>query len=761
MGGGRRGTGLASQNHHSNVSYQSFTQLHDENDVVINVVPSQATGARSWQHYINDLDFFFAKIYKYHRYAGFPAIVIRYTTQLLEFLFVICLTFVVINCIDYDTLFSAATQRRTFRDIFVPPDLVRVGSVQCILLIIALFSLLVRILKVIRKLFVYRGIGQFYADALRIRDCTLFTWPEVQARLIATERVCLFQGKRITELDIHNRILRRKNYMIALINKELLPIFFYVPFIGDIIYLPKGLQYYFNFILFKAPFIRLFETNWKLKDEYKQIGRRDECAAQFRRNCFRFSLFMAVFGIFFTFWQLLNLFYRYADEIKTNPGRVFAFRRWTPYARLYCRHFNELDHNLEDRLNKGHRPATKYMNSFISVPLESCAKLVLFMSRAMAAVLGILTLYSEHVLGVEHMLSVLAGLIFVGFACNGFIRNDVPQKHTQIELYEHVLSHIHYVPAHHPPATPQARAQIGVLFGYKILGILEELICPLVAWYIVARHLSSKSVALVDFFRNCSIEIPGIGDVCSFSMLNIDKNGNPAVRQAIEKPKGGMSRSETGDSSLPNAPSTSSANLQEVSAEQMEQREPFVGKPCVPTQNGKLELSLINFKLMNPSWRPIDSQAQFIQSFQHDLQQATAISMSAGQSRILFPPTNAESWSVQTSNDFLTGNLRSPPAASFMVQPPTGATNSARITASLIPRTPYSSMINPCSDPEDPDHFESGLLSPESNMSINSIFFRHRLAEIAADQSTDRQAETSVSLPQSVPLQTYTDSQIL
>ena len=709
----------------TSVSYQSFTQLQDDNDVVINVMPQQRDSSRSWQHYINDLDFFFAKIYKYHRYAGFQAILIRYLSQLLQFCFVIFFTFFLVNVIDYDALLHSNAQR-TISDVIFSLSQIRVGTFQILLLIVSVISLLIRLLKIARKLLIYSAIGQFYADALRIRDCTLFTWPEVQARLIETERVCLFQGKNLTELDVHNRILRRTNYMIALVNKQLLPIHYRLPLLGEITYLPKGLLYYFNFLFFKAPFIRMFETNWKLKDEYKQIARREECAQTLRRNCVRLSLLMAFFGIFFSFWQFLNLFYRYADEMKTNPGRIFAFRTWTPYARLYCRHFNELDHNLEDRLNKGHRPATKYMNSFISVPLESLAKLVMFMCRAMAAVIGLLAMYSEHVLGVEHMVTLLAALFFVGFACNGFIRGDIPQKHTQTELYEHVLAHIHYVPCNHPAETPQARSHLAVLFGYKISAIMEELVCPFVAPYIVYKHLGARSSELVDFFRNCSIEIPGIGDVCSFAMMNIDKNGNPTVRQAIEKC---TTRNEP-------VPSVSSANLQEVHEDPNYER--FSAKPCIVSENGKLELSLIHFKSMNPGWRPYDSQANFIQSFQHDLRNATVMSQ-LGDS--LHGSTLA-STAAQTRTS-ATG--RAVPSEFTSQYTPLPAT-----VASLIPRTPYSSMIGE-------EELTSGTTTPETAMSINSVFFRHRLAAIAADRQSVMN-ESQPLLSQSVPLKTYTGS---
>ena len=47
---------------------------------------------------------------------------------------------------------------------------------------------------------------------------------------------------------------------------------------------------------------------------------------------------------------------------------------WSPYARLYLRHFNELDHEFTARLNRGYRFAVSYMDSFVSVALTIMAK---------------------------------------------------------------------------------------------------------------------------------------------------------------------------------------------------------------------------------------------------------------------------------------------------------------------------------------------------------------------------------------------------
>ena len=59
--------------------------------------------------------------------------------------------------------------------------------------------------------------------------------------------------------------------------------------------------------------------------------------------------------------------------IKREPGTL-GMRRWSMYGRLYLRHFNELDHEFNARLNRGYRPAEKYMALFTSPLVALLAK---------------------------------------------------------------------------------------------------------------------------------------------------------------------------------------------------------------------------------------------------------------------------------------------------------------------------------------------------------------------------------------------------
>jgi len=60
--------------------------------------------------------------------------------------------------------------------------------------------------------------------------------------------------------------------------------------------------------------------------------------------------------------------------------------------------------------------------------------------------------------------------------------------------------------------------------------ILEELLSPIVTPFILIFHLRNKSLEIIDFFRNFTVEVVGVGDVCSFAQMDIRRHGNPTVR---------------------------------------------------------------------------------------------------------------------------------------------------------------------------------------------------------------------------------------
>ncbi|XP_006006957.1 autophagy-related protein 9B [Latimeria chalumnae] len=584
--------------------YQEYQRIEDyeedsppgEEDLLVHV----PEGLKDSWHHIKNLDNFFTRIYHFHQKYGFSCMMLSEFFELVQFLFVVTFTTFLFTCVEYDVLFANKFVNHTHssspeRSKVTLPDAI-LPTEQCcnriqesgwiiFLLIMAAVFWLYRLVKVICNLLSYWEIRTFYIKALKIPTVDLcnFTWQEVQGRLISIQReqqMCIHK-KELTELDIYHRILRFKNYMVAMVNKSLLPVRFHVPFLGEVVFLTQGLKYNFELIFFWGPG-SLFQNKWNLHPKYKRAGNRLELAQQLSRMIFLIGLANLLFCPFILVWQILYAFFSYTEIIKREPGSLGA-RRWSLYGRFYLRHFNELDHELQVRLGRGYKPATKYMNSFTSPLLAVIAKNVAFFSGSILAVLISLTVYDEDVLTVQHILTAITVLGIVITIARSFI----PDEHLvwcPEQLLQYVLAHIHYMPNHWKGNAnkSETRDEMAQLFQYKAVFILEELLSPIITPFILIFCLRNKSLEIIDFFRNFSVEVVGVGDICSFAQMDIRKHGNPQW----------LSEGQT-----------------EASVYQQ-------------AENGKTELSLMHFTITNPRWQPPQESSVFIshlkEKVQHD-----------------------------------------------------------------------------------------------------------------------------------------------
>ncbi|XP_076826468.1 autophagy-related protein 9B [Brachyhypopomus gauderio] len=588
-------------------AYQEYQRIDDyeedsppgEEDLLIHV----PEGLRDSWHHIKNLDNFFTRIYHFHQKNGFACMMLSEFFELVQFLFVVTFTTFLFNCVEYDVLFANRAVNHTGQSLnpldrskVTLPDAI-LPSQQCMeriqgnswiifLLIMAAIFWIYRLGKVICNVLSYWEIRQFYTKALKIRMDELcnFSWQEVQGRLISLQReqqICIHK-KELTELDIYHRILRFKNYTVAMINKSLLPVRLRLPFLGDVVFLTQGLKYNFELILFWGPG-SLFQNKWNLHPKYKRAGNRLELSRQLSRVILLVGVANLLLCPFVLVWQVLYAFFSYAEVIKREPGSLGA-RRWSLYGRLYLRHFNELDHELQGRMGRGYKPAARYMNAFVSPLLAVLARNVAFFSGSVLAVLIALTVYDEDVLTVQHILTAITVLGVVITITRSFI----PDEHMvwcPEQLLQCVLAHIHYMPDHWKGSAhkSETRDEMAQLFQYKAVFILEELLSPIVTPFILIFLLRNKSLEIIDFFRNFTVEVVGVGDICSFAQMDVRRHGNPQW----------MSEGQT-----------------EASVYQQ-------------AENGKTELSLMHFTLKNPRWQPPQDSSVFISHVREKVQQDT------------------------------------------------------------------------------------------------------------------------------------------
>lgn len=569
--------------------YQALTPYNDseadtpqEGGMLIHVVPDSAKSR--WNH-IEDLDSFFTRVYHYHQKHGFSCMMLQEVLELIQFIFVVMFSVFLMECVEYSVLFKDVQPKHnitvgnkvTLADAIVPAGQCIAGFSPTIVfcLLVSLVFWLLRVVKVVYHFFQYMEIRAFYSSALKITADELdsMTWHEVQQKLleVQTEQQMCIHKSELSELDIYHRILRFKNYMISMMNKDLLPLKFNLPVLGEVIFFTKGLKYNLEMILFWGPWAP-FENSWHLKEDFKKVGKRKEVAKKLSKHILWIGLANFILCPIVLLWQVLYSFFNYAEVIKRDPS-ILGARRWSHYGRLYLRHFNELDHELNARLSRGYKPATQYMNIFTSHFLSVIATNVAFFAGSILAVLVGLTVYDEDVLTVEHVLTAITTLGMLVAACRVFIPDEhlvwCPEK-----LMLNILAHIHYIPDHWKGHAHmyKVRDEFAQLFQYKAAYLIEELLSPIITPFILCFYLRHRAMDIVDFYRNFTVDVIGVGDVCSFAQMDVRRHGHPYW----------LSDGQT-------------------QANQYEQAE-----------NGKTELSLMHFTLTNPNWIPPEQSHMFL-----------------------------------------------------------------------------------------------------------------------------------------------------
>ncbi|KAL6081699.1 hypothetical protein STEG23_005606 [Scotinomys teguina] len=563
--------------------------LHGEDHQPLLHVPEGLRG--SW-HHIQNLDGFFTKI------SFVPS------TQRDMFIFIVTFTSFLLRCVDYNVLFNNQPTNHTrpgpFHSKVTLSDVI-LPSAQCakkihdsplltFLLVLAAGFWLFQLLRSVCNLFSYWDIQVFYREALHIppEELSSVPWAEVQSRLLELQRsgrLCV-QPRPLTELDVHHRILRYTNYQVALANKGLLPARCPLPWGGSAAFLSRGLALNVDLLLFRGPF-SLFRGGWELPEAYKRSDLRGVLAARWRRTVLLLAAVNLALSPLVLAWQVLYAFYSHLELLRREPG-AFGARRWSRLARLQLRHFNELPHELRARLARAYRPAVAFLRTAEPpAPLRALlARQLVFFSGALFAALLVLTVYDEDVLAVEHVLTTMTALGVTATVARSFIPEEQCQGRPSQLLLQAALAHMHYFPEEPGAAGTRASSywQMAQLLQYRAVSLLEELLSPLLTPLFLFFWFRPRALEIIDFFHHFTVDVAGVGDICSFALMDVKRHGHPQW----------LSEGQT-----------------EASLSQR-------------AEDGKTELSLMRFSLAHPQWQPPGHSSKFLGHLRGRVQQDAA-----------------------------------------------------------------------------------------------------------------------------------------
>ncbi|KAH0012548.1 APG9-domain-containing protein, partial [Aureobasidium melanogenum] len=105
---------------------------------------------------------------------------------------------------------------------------------------------------------------------------------------------------------------------------------------------------------------------------------------------------------------------------------------------------------------------------------------------------------------------------------------DESKVHEPIFHLKNVIGAIHYCPARwkNQLHSDEVRVEFSALYQMKVMIFLEEILSLLIAPFILWRNSGKRSEMIIDFFRNSTVQVDGLGHLCTFAVFEFRKSKN-------------------------------------------------------------------------------------------------------------------------------------------------------------------------------------------------------------------------------------------
>ena len=399
-----------------------------------------------------------------------------------------------------------------------------------------------------------KHMHDFYHHLLEIPDTDIQTisWQEVVKRLMSLrdanpstasgvkERHRRFIGsqskQRMDAHDIANRLMRRDNYLIALFNKDILDLTLPIPFLRNRQLFSKTLEWNLSLCILDY----VFNEQGQVRPLFLKDIHRRVLSEGLRRRFLFAGVMNVICAPFIIVYFMMLYFFRYFNEYQKNPSQLGS-RQYTPLAEWKFREFNELWHLFQRRINMSYPFASRYVDQFSKDKTTQLSRFVAFVAGALASVLALASVIDpELFLGFE-ITPERTVLFYLGVFGTvwAIARGAVPEENLVFDpeyALENVVEYTHYLPAQWQGRmhSDEVRKDFVELYKLKVFIFFEELLSiiftPFILWFTLPRC----SDRIIDFFREFTLHVDGLGHVCSFAVFDFKKGGNTLAQQQPE-----------------------------------------------------------------------------------------------------------------------------------------------------------------------------------------------------------------------------------
>jgi autophagy-related protein 9 len=186
--------------------------------------------------------------------------------------------------------------------------------------------------------------------------------------------------------------------------------------------------------------------------------------------------------------------------------------------------------------------ASRYLEQFPKVKTAHIARLVAFVAGAIVSVLVVTTLLDPELfltfqITPDRTVAFYVTLLgAVWAAMNGTIPEENLVFDPEYAL-RNVIDYTHYKPSHWENRlhSDEVKREFATLYQMKIMIFLEELLSIIATPFILWFSLPKCSDQIIDFFREFTVHVDGVGYVCSFAVFDFKRGDGRGAQQGKDR----------------------------------------------------------------------------------------------------------------------------------------------------------------------------------------------------------------------------------
>lgn len=555
-----------------------LNQIHSLNNTPENKVYTLSPKEQAlWQWAnVENLDLFLQQVYDYYLGNGFSCILLQKLLNIATLLFVVYVSTYAGYCVDYSKLASS----HSFHEIMIERCYqTSINGFTKFLLWVFYIFVGLKIIQLYKDFKDLRKMQNFYLHLLNIGDDELQTipWQNVIQQLMVlkdlnalTANVVEIKAKsRIDAYDVANRIMRRENYCIALYNSGILRLSLPLPFCSEST-LTKTLEWNINLCIMGYV---LNDTGF-VKQIFLMSGQKHYLKEELQKRFMLAGFLNIILAPFLVSYFILLYFFRYFHEYRNSPGTIGA-RQYTPMAEWTLREYNELYHLFRKRISLSRSLANKYIDQFPKEKTNLVMRFVSFICGSFVAILALITIYDpENFLNFEVTKDKTALFYITILGTLWSISQSMISNEYQVFEPEETIKELSLLTHYSPKSwvgkyhTEDVKQEFCKLYDLRLMILIRELTSLVLTPFILWFSLPQCAGEIVDFFRETTTYVDGLGYVCKYAMVDFNSSKSFAASPNVKK-KPDINLRRAGPKGRSQHPHVDIENREEISEDEL------------------------------------------------------------------------------------------------------------------------------------------------------------------------------------------------